>query len=157
MTGPAPAPRCLVVGYDGSEPARAAVDYAADRVGPGGRLYVVHATGPLASWLGAIESMGVTEDRASRGRALLDDLVLEAGNALIDADYELVLAPGAAAEALIQAAQHYEADEIVLGSRGEGRLGSLLGSVAQQVLQTADRPVVVIPWSAVRERAIGSP
>lgn len=153
MTGPAP--QCLVVGYDGSEPARAAVTYAADRVGPGGRLYIVHATGPLASWLGAPDEMLVTEDRSERGRALLDELMLEAGNALIDTDYELVLVPGPAAEALVHTAQRHDADEIVLGSRGMGRLGSVLGSVAQHVLHTADRPVVVIPYLAVREKAMG--
>lgn len=64
----------LVVGYDGSESSRAAVSYAADRVGPG-------------------------------------------------------------------------------GSGGEGRIGALLGSVARQVLHTADRPVVVIPHQPVREPA----
>lgn len=149
------APRCLVVGYDGSEPARAAVTYAADRVGPDGRLTIVHATGPLASWLGAPEEMLVTEDRAERGRALLDELMLEAGNALIDTDYELVMVPGPAAEALVHTAQRHDADEIVLGSRGMGRLGSVLGSVAQHVLHTADRPVVVIPYLAVRENAMG--
>ena len=153
MTGPAP--QSLIIGYDGSEPARAAVEYASDRIGPGGRIYIVHATGPLATWLGAADEMLVTEDHAGRGRAVLDDLILEAGNALIDTDYELVLVPGPAAEALVHTAKRHEADEIVLGSRGEGRLGSLLGSVAQQVLHTADRPVVVIPWLAVRERAMG--
>ena len=148
-----PAPQALVVGYDGSEPARAAAEYAADRVGPGGRLFIVHATGPVATWVGAAEEMVVSEDRAGRGRALLDELMLEDGNALIDTDYELVLVPGPAPEALVRTAQRHDADEIVLGSRGEGRLGTLLGSVAQQVLHTADRPVVVIPYLAVREKA----
>lgn len=143
--------RTLIVGYDGSEPARAAVTYAADRVASGGRLYILHATGALSEWLGATEEMVLNEDSAGRGRALLDELMLEAGNALIDTDYELV--PGAAAEALVNSAKAHEADEIVLGSRGEGRLGTLLGSVAQQVLHTADRPVVVIPYQAVRENA----
>lgn len=139
------APRSLVVGYDGSEPARAAVSYAAERAGTGGRLYIVHATGPVASWLGAAEDIVVTEDRAGHGRALLDELVLEAGDVLIDSDYELVLLPGPAAEALVNTARRHDVDEIVLGSGGEGRLGGLLGSVAHQVLHTADRPVVVIP------------
>jgi nucleotide-binding universal stress UspA family protein len=148
----APHAPTIVVGYDGSEPARAAVVYAADRVGPDGRLYILNATGALSEWLGADEML-VHHDRAERGRALLDELMMEAGNALIDTDYELVLAPGGAAEALVHSAMAHGADEIVLGSRGEGRLGSLLGSVAQQVLHTADRPVVVIPYQAVREAA----
>ena len=39
MTGPAP--QSLIVGYDGSEPARAAVEYAADRIGPGRPVVVI--------------------------------------------------------------------------------------------------------------------
>ncbi len=143
----------LVVGYDGSESSRAAVSYAADRVGPDGRLYIVHATGPLAEWMGFLAEAGVDEERADRGGAMLDALVLEAGNGLIDTDYELVLAPGAAAETVVGCARLHQADEIVVGSGGEGRIGMLLGSVAQQVLHTADRPVVVIPHQPVREPA----
>lgn len=125
-------PRALVVGYDGSEPARAAVRYAGGRLGPRGRLYVVHATGP-------------GHDRAAHGRAVLDELALEAGDALIDTDYELLLVPGPPAEALVREAGRHGADEIVVGARGEGLLKAVLGSTAERVLHTADRPVVVVP------------
>jgi nucleotide-binding universal stress UspA family protein len=42
-----------------------------------------------------------------------------------------------------------DADEIVVGSRGFGRLRGVLGSVSHAVLHEADRPVVVIPADAV--------
>jgi len=144
---------CLVVGYDGSEPARAAVTYAAERAGRRGRLFIVHATGSLAHWMGAPSEQVVTGDREGHGRALLDELLLEAGNVLLDSDFELELASGSAPDALVEVARAHDADEIVLGTRGQGRVGSLLGSVAQEVLHLADRPVVVIPYNAVREHA----
>jgi nucleotide-binding universal stress UspA family protein len=42
-------------------------------------------------------------------------------------------------------------NEMVIGSRGLARLGAVLGSVSQKVLQLAGRPVTVIPYKAVRE------
>lgn len=54
--------------------------------------------------------------------------MLEAGNVLLNTDFELELVPGGAAQALVEVAKARDADEIVLGSRGQGRVGSLLGS-----------------------------
>jgi nucleotide-binding universal stress UspA family protein len=52
---------------------------------------------------------------------------------------------GDPAEVIITAARDREADLIVVGSRGHGRLvGLLLGSVAQKVVSLAHCPVVVV-------------
>jgi nucleotide-binding universal stress UspA family protein len=53
------------------------------------------------------------------------------------------------AEAILSGADRLDADVIVLGSRGQGGLSSLLGSVSHRVLQHADRPVLVIPSATV--------
>ena len=45
MTGTA------LVGYDGSETARAALAYAAQRVGPGGRVVVAHIVAPPTAFI----------------------------------------------------------------------------------------------------------
>jgi nucleotide-binding universal stress UspA family protein len=46
---------------------------------------------------------------------------------------------------IIAAAKDWQADLIVVGSRGHGRLtGLLLGSVAQKVISLAHCPVVVV-------------
>jgi nucleotide-binding universal stress UspA family protein len=42
-----------------------------------------------------------------------------------------------------------DADEIVVGARGLGRVRALLGSVSHELLHIADRPVVVIPAATV--------
>lgn len=139
----------LVVGYDGSPEARAAVAYAASRAGSSGRVVVVHApeTGLLLPGLPAPEVM--IEDSAAHGEAVLDALILEGGDELVDTDFDFDLAAGPPAQALVDAAARYRADEIVIGSRGFGRARAALGSVSHDVLHRADRPVVVVPHRAL--------
>lgn len=143
----------IVVGYDGSEAARAAVAHAAARAGRRGKVYVVHSFGPPPDWLGAPNYQRVLGDHQGHGKAVLDALLLEDGNALMDVDFELELTGGPPAKAIAAVAEARDADEIVIGSRGLGRLGSALGSVSQQLLHLADRPVTVIPYKAVSEHA----
>ena len=138
----------IVVGYDGSEAARQAVAYAATRAGARGKIWVVHCYGPPPDWLGAPNYERLLEDHQARGKAILDALVLEGGDELVDTDYELELVDGKPAEAVTKVAQVRDADEIVIGSRGFGRLRSALGSVSLETLHLADRPVVVIPQRA---------
>ena len=135
----------IVVGYDGSQPARAAVAWAADRSGRSGKVYVVHSLGAPAD-----EPLPY-DKRHERGKAILNALILEGGNALIDVDYELELVAGEPAGAIAEAAREHDADEIVIGSRGFGRVRSALGSVSHELLHVADRPVMVIPYGAVRQ------
>lgn len=139
----------IVVGYDGSETARQAVAYAADRAGETGKVWVVHCYGPPPDWLGAPNYQRLLEDHQARGKAILDSLLLEGDDELVDVDYELELVDGKPAEALARVAEVRDADEIVIGSRGFGRLRSALGSVSLETLHVADRPVVVIPHHAV--------
>jgi nucleotide-binding universal stress UspA family protein len=132
-----------VVGYDGSEPARAAVAWAAGRAGRTGRVWIVHSVVPGAP-------------RPGEGKAVLDALALEAGNALLDVDYHLELAAGNPAEALDKSARAHDADEIAIGSRGFGKLRASLGSVSHDLLHRADRPVLVIPYNAVRAHTVST-
>jgi len=125
-------PPRFVVGYDGSLGARNAIRYAAKRAGTRGHLSIVHA-------------YGGTEAETS-AEALLEAILLEGDDELLDTRYSTYAVHGGAAEALIAAAQRDRADEIVVGTRGRGRVESaLLGSVAQAVIRSSDRPVVVVP------------
>jgi nucleotide-binding universal stress UspA family protein len=56
---------------------------------------------------------------------------------------------------ILSQADAVDADAIVLGSRGRGGIGSfLLGSVSAAVVQSADRPVLIVPSPSVAsERA----
>ena len=99
--------------------------------------------------------MPSTNPRTTRsaGKAVLDALLLEGGNALMDVDYELELVGGNPAKGIVKVANEHDADEIVVGSHGFGKLRSALGSVSHELLHSADRPVMVIPHRAVREHA----
>lgn len=147
-----PAGPCIVVGYDGSSAARIAVAYAAQRAAQQGRVIVVHAFGPPPDWLGAPSYQRVLEDHHGHGRAVLDALLLEGADELLDVDYELELVGGSPAHALTQIAETRDADEIVVGSRGFGRVRAALGSVSHELLHAAPCPVVVLPTRFVLAR-----
>jgi nucleotide-binding universal stress UspA family protein len=138
----------VVVGYDGSPPARAALAYAARRAANGGRVVAVHGFQPPADWLGAPSYQRALDAYQAQGRELLRSLEEQS-----DLGVELTtsLLEGPPARAMVAAADARDADEIVIGSRGFGRVRGVLGSVSHAVLHQADRPVVVIPADAVSQ------
>lgn len=136
--------RTYVVGYDGSEAARKALDYAASRVN-GGKLFVVTAVDPPPEWMGSPWWQQAVDAEHKRGAELLE----EAGEDLPGTvDYSTELLEGNAADAIIGVAEARHADAIIVGSRGLGRVRAVLGSVSHDVLHLADRPVVVVPERA---------
>ena len=136
----------VVVGYDGSEPARSALSYAAHRSCDGGRIVAVHAFAPVPDWLGSPNYRQALEAYQEHGRQLLQSLNDEHE---LDADLETSLLEGPPARAIVAAADARDADEIVIGSRGFGPVRGVLGSVSHAVLHETDRVVVVIPADAV--------
>ena len=139
----------VVVGYDGSEPARAALSYAARRSCQGGRIVAVHAFAPVPDWLGSPNYQQALDAYQDHGRELLQSLEDEHE---LDAELETSLLEGPPARAIVAAADARDADEIVVGSRGFGPMRGVLGSVSHAVLHEADRVVVVIPADAVAAR-----
>ena len=153
--------RTIVVGYDGSPAAHAAVEHAIDRAGPSGRLILVHAYQVPADYIGATYYSGMVEDAAQHAADVMDGLERDCERVL-GVDHERDISTGAAAPAIIRAAEAYRADEIVIGSRGVGRVRALLGSVAHDVLHRAKCPVTVIPermvdaWTETPAEAIAA-
>jgi nucleotide-binding universal stress UspA family protein len=145
-----PAGRVVVVGYDGSPSAKAALERAAADAGPDGCVVAVHAYAPAPDWLGAPDFDRVLAAHQDRGRHLLAELE---HHATLGVPLETSLLEGAPARALIAAAEARNADEIVVGSRGFTPLRGTLGSVSHALLAEADRPVVVIPARAVAAEA----
>jgi nucleotide-binding universal stress UspA family protein len=141
----------IVVGYDGSPAARSAVDHAIDRATPNGRLVLVSAWQVPIDYSGALyypEMIGDASRQAKRG---LDALERDCER-LTEVEYECDVAEGSAAAAINLAAEGHEADEIIIGSRGVGRVRALLGSVAHDVIHHAQCPVTVIPERMVDSR-----
>ena len=139
----------IVVGYDGSEASRAALTLAARRAGRRGKVFVVHAYELPPDFLGSPNFERLLSERKDHGRALLDAMPLTGNDELLDTEYETELIGVAPAQAIAEIARVRDADEIVVGARGLGRLRALLGSVSQELLHIADRPVVVVPAAAV--------
>jgi nucleotide-binding universal stress UspA family protein len=129
--------RTVVVGHDGSAAGRALVAHAARQAGPGGYVIVVHAL-PLGMSLDDAEHGG---DYPSLISSLLES---------VDASfregppYETRLVVGPASKALLDAAERYEADEIVLGAAANRRARGAIGRVADAVLRHANCPVTIV-------------
>lgn len=116
--------RRIMVGYDGSDAARRALDAAADLVGYGSTLSVVTVTnGDVGSW--------ATED--AHARLLLRQ---------VEARY--LETSGEAAEQLVEKATELDADLVVVGRRSRSPLRALLGSVSSRVVRRAPCDVLVV-------------
>lgn len=134
--------RTIVVGYDGSSEARAALAAAAARAGRGGTVVAVYATEPASNWLDTPHYARAVELRRERAARIFGELpTLD----LADVTVEAELVDGPVPEALAEVATLRDADEIAVGSRRLGWLRGALGSVSRRVLRIADRPVVVVP------------
>jgi nucleotide-binding universal stress UspA family protein len=144
--------RTIVVGYDGSPAALAAVETSIDRAGPDGHLVIVHAYQTPTDYTGASYYTAMVEDASQYATNVLDDLERDCER-LVTIDHERDLAVGAAAAAIVRAAETHDAAEIVIGSRGVGRIRALLGSVAHDVIHRAHCPVIVIPERMVDRKA----
>ena len=130
-----------VVGYDGTDGARAALEAAAGLAKElGDTLVVVFAH--QVSRLGG-EVHDYEDALLERGRGVLEEarsIGREAG-----VEIELVMRELSSAEALIEVADERDARMIVVGSYGERPLKSaLVGSTPTRLLHLAERPVLVV-------------
>jgi nucleotide-binding universal stress UspA family protein len=139
--GRAPGP-VIVAGYDGSPESRAAVVNAEQRAGPQGTVVVVHVAESVPSWLGTPYYDRAVEEQHLAARELLDEIQESTEG---EPAIEHAIVEGEPAEALMRVAQARDAREIVVGSRGLGRVRAVIGSVSHRLLERSDRPVVVIP------------
>jgi nucleotide-binding universal stress UspA family protein len=146
----------LLVGYDGSLSAGAAIDVGATLI-PGAQAWIGHLwTSPFASealrrrlWKGtaavndfvdAIEREGAAEANRLATTGVI--LAVAAGwnaQALVERTY------GGEGLQLTQLAEKLDPDLVLLGSRGLGGAKSVLGSVSDTVVHYAARPVLVVP------------
>jgi nucleotide-binding universal stress UspA family protein len=117
-------PRKIVVGYDGSEASRRALDAAADLVGYGSTLSVV-----------TVRNAEVDRDVPRAAREHLQRRHVEA---------RYHEPAGEAAEQLVEVAESLGADLVVVGRRDRRPLRALLGSVSSRVVRRAHCDVLVV-------------
>ena len=127
----------IVVGFDGSPASHVALSRAIQRVGTAGKLYLVHAWTDRPD----VDPDAVVQ-QAESGHPGLKGI-----------RWETELIAGPAAKAIADVAEVRGADEIILGTRGFGRVRALLGSVAHELIHLAECPVTVIPERMVETGA----
>jgi len=137
---------CLVLGYDRTESARAAAQWAAEQLQPHGRLVIVHSGRPLHAPPSALST---PQERRRLGRAMVDELLLEGDDSLLDLEIEVEVEDRDPVSALVDAAERYEAEAIVVGSDPHSRLHTAIGTVTVELLKASPVPVIVVPRAAV--------
>lgn len=133
----------IVVGYDGSDCGRAALDEACRLAKEMGDEIVVvfgyapggYGGGEIPTHREAVEEIGEKVAEEARQRALAAGIRCE-----------VKLLPLKPDHALVQAGEDVGARMIVVGSYGEAPLkGAILGSTPYKLLHTSKRPVLVVP------------
>ena len=132
----------LVVGYDGTEGAKAALGVAARLARElGGRQLVVAFAYGISPLGGEVQDLA--KAIAERGRTVSAEGVARAKEAGVDARAELV--DDHPAQALVRLAEALDAAMIVIGSYGESPLkGAIIGSTPHKLLQLSPVPVLVV-------------
>lgn len=135
----------IVIGTDGSPDAQYAVTKTGElAVRLSAEVVLVHAYEPLAHLEELDGGRDLSAVEADTARRLEEEW--SAPLAALGVPTETRIAHGVAAEVLCDVADEFEADLIVVGARGLGRLESLLlGSTSSRVVNSSTRPVLVIP------------
>ncbi len=134
----------IVLGFDGSDHARRALQRAAELAGPATTVSVVAATPvlPLTAGRGPGYQPVDPEDEAERDRALEEARAFLAERGV---PVEIVRAAGDAATAIVDTAGEVGADIVVVGTRGLTVAERLvLGSVSTRVIHHAPCDVLVV-------------
>jgi nucleotide-binding universal stress UspA family protein len=141
--------KTIVVGYDGSDDARAALGAAADLAGDGTQIHVVVAyTPPSADELAELVAIVSDEYKTgfdvlegSRGRLRDAEILLDQRG--VNHDGRLVQDKPAAA--ILDVAEQVSADLLVVGSRGVGRGTRFIrGSVSSRIANHARCSFLVV-------------
>lgn len=144
----------ILVAVDGSQTAERALQEAARLVPGDGAVRIVHVVENPAFVVPLEPGVVLDTERAhdaqlqagrellARAERLLKDQGVDAHTRLVDLSRT---GPGSVPAALQQEAESWPADVIVIGTHGRRGLQRLvMGSVAESVLRTATRPVLLV-------------
>ena len=137
----------IVVGVDGSDCSRTALEFALDEAALRGAGLRVVAAAPEADYWAASYGLSTSlldelaADLEKTTQAMVDAVVRERGGA--DVPVQVRAVPGSPGQVLVD--QSRDADMLVVGHRGRGGLRSaVLGSVGLQCVLHAAVPVTVV-------------
>ncbi|MGD8598376.1 MAG: universal stress protein [Anaerolineae bacterium] len=138
----------ILLAVDGSTHAQEAAAYARElALRDDSQVVVVHAFEPIPSYLGDPWEGRITTRHIAAGQEVANQVA----GALRATGVEVVVEvlEGPAAGAILKVARVRECDLIIMGSRGQGTLASLLlGSVSHRVLAHGQCPVLVVRAAA---------
>lgn len=142
----------ILIAYDGSADARAAIDHVAGLM-PGADAVVLYARQPFESVAAHVQGHPALEELKKLDATTYDaSAQVAADGAKYAVDAGLAAEPrvsstmATASEAIVAAAEEIDASMIVMGSRGRrGMRATLLGSTSSNVLHHTSRPTLVIP------------
>ncbi len=135
--------RAIVVGYDDSTGAKAALRVGAELAAQSGDELVI-GYGYAPPWVGGEEFREHRQALEEQGRKLTADAMEATRAAGVDAQVELL--DQKPVDALLNLAERRDARFIVVGSYGESPLrGAVLGSTPHKLLHLSERPVIVVP------------
>lgn len=133
----------IVLGYDGSESANAALQETIVRAKRRGAKVVVVFGFYITPWGGTGEG-SIREALERVGSHALDRAVADLEAAEVEVSWRMVEAKPA--DALIQVAEEVGADTIAVGTVGENPIsGAVLGSVVLRLVQRSKVPLLVVP------------
>ncbi|QUR67833.1 universal stress protein [Mycobacterium spongiae] len=157
-----------IVGYDGSPSANAAID-AGTLLFPGAHGWITYLwVPPFASDAVRHRVRSITRDTREatemveregqrQAQRLVEMGVTLAGAAGWDAEPLLKRTWGAEGLRFAQTAEEVHAELVLVGSRGHGGTQAVLGSVADMVVRSCARPVVVVPYPMLTAEWAGLP
>ena len=138
---------CILVGFDGSEASKRAVERAAGLAEKlGARLRIVTVVPPPTVFLGELLLPEVipAEDVVKAVREGLEKLAREVRERHTGLTVETDVVEGDPAEGLLEAAREAGCGLIVVGRRGRGLAEKLLGSVSAKLVQKASGVDVLV-------------
>lgn len=133
----------LLVGYDGSDGAKAALDEAIDLAQQlPSELLVAYACGGPTVYAGAaLTPRRILRELGEQALSEARDRASEGGVSV-----RLLLIEDSPVRSLLSAARRYHAAMIIVGTNGESRIsGMFLGSTADKLVHSSTRPVLVVP------------
>ena len=138
----------IVIATDGSDAAADALEAGFDLAsGLDAELTVLYVRPTPSSLIGDPHYQRFVTEEVQHARAVITDAKLRAARYDVDPEYEVV--EGDPATSVLEFAEARDADLIVVGSRGLGRVKrTVLGSVSREIVQRADRPVLVAKTGA---------
>lgn len=140
------AKRPILIAYDGSDFAKAAIHEAAEQLDDGRRAIVLTVWQPYGGGFigaGAAIPVGLREELESEARKVADQGARLATDAGFDAE-AVTECSDSVWYGIVEAADARDASIVVMGSHGRtGFAHALIGSVAERVASHTDRPVLI--------------